>query len=135
MKKKALITNYLLMLAVLFSILFQVAHDYEHLSKKISEKECLHKYNSGQEITHQHQDSDQCFACNFTINSFISSDNVHFEFENISIPSGYSFFKSREITQFFKGSLFALRAPPLFIYKLFLHKDQSFLCIPYLAIK
>ncbi|HWS60790.1 MAG TPA: hypothetical protein VN182_07660 [Flavobacterium sp.] len=115
MKKKSVILNFLLAFAVLFSMLFQAIHSYEHLSKTLSEKECHHKYKSSQEITHQHHDYDDCFACNFTISSFISSDIHHFEFQKISIPTDHSFFNSKGIVQFFKGSLFALRAPPSFI--------------------
>jgi hypothetical protein len=115
MKKKFVLLNSFLMLAVLFSMLFQYVHSYEHLAKQLSEKECAHKYNSRQEITHQHHNFDNCFVCSFTLSTFISSDISHFEFKKIIIPSGYSLFNSREITQFFKGSLFALRAPPSFI--------------------
>jgi hypothetical protein len=115
MKKKFVLLNSFLMLAVLFSMLFQYVHSYEHLAKQLSEKECAHKYNSSQEITHQHHNFDNCFVCSFTLSTFISSDISHFEFKKIIIPSGYSLFNSREITQFFKGSLFALRAPPSFI--------------------
>ena len=115
MKKKFVILNSFLMFAVLFSMLFQYVHSYEHLAKQLSEKECAHKYNSSQEITHQHHNFDNCFVCNFTVSTFISSDTAHFEFKKATISSRYSFFKSREITQFFKGSLFALRAPPSFI--------------------
>jgi exopolysaccharide biosynthesis protein len=115
MKKKFVIVNTFLMFAVLFSILFQYVHSYEHMAKQLSEKKCHHKYTSSEEITHQHLNFEDCFVCNFTISNFIASDIHHFEFKKISIPSGYSFFKSREITQFFKGSLFALRAPPIFI--------------------
>ena len=103
------------MMAVLFSILFQYVHSYEHLAKQLSEKKCSHKNISSHEITHQHQNFDHCFVCDFTISTFIPSDISNFEFKKIIIPSGYSFFNSREITQFFKGSLFALRAPPSFI--------------------
>ena len=103
------------MMAVLFSILFQYVHSYEHLAKQFSEKKCSHKNISSHEITHQHHNFDHCFVCDFTISTFISSDISNFEFKKIIIPSGYSFFNSRGITQFFKGSLFALRAPPIFI--------------------
>jgi hypothetical protein len=103
------------MLTILFAMLFQSVHSYEHLAKQLSEKKCFHKYNSCQEITHQHHSFENCFVCNFTLSNYISSDVSHFEFKKINIPSGYSIFKSREITQFFKGSLFALRAPPSFI--------------------
>lgn len=115
MKKKIAIHNLVLTFAVLFSMLFQTVHNYEHFAKQLSEKKCYHKSNSSQEITHKHHNYDTCFVCNFTVGSFISSDISHFEFKNTSYFSGYSFFKSREITSYFKGSLFALRAPPRFI--------------------
>ncbi|WP_310379492.1 hypothetical protein [Flavobacterium sp.] len=115
MKKKFALLNTFLMFAVLFSMLFQTVHSYEHFSKQFSEKKCSHKSNSSQEITHQHHNFDTCFVCNFTFGSFISSDISHFKFKKINHFSGYSFFKSREITSYFKGSLFALRAPPSFI--------------------
>jgi hypothetical protein len=115
MKKKFVIVNYFLAVAVLFSILFQFVHSYEHLAKQLSEKDCHHKYTSSQEIMHQHHGFDHCFVCHFSVSSFVASEISSFEFQKITIPSGYSFFKSKEITQFFSGSLFALRAPPVFI--------------------
>jgi spore maturation protein CgeB len=115
MKKKLVILNYFLMFTVLFSMLFQSMHSYEHLAKQFSEKKCHHKYISNQEITHHHHNLDHCFVCNFALSNFIASDFSSFEFKKVVISSGYSFFKSGEITQFFKGSLFALRAPPNFI--------------------
>jgi hypothetical protein len=115
MKKKFVKLNSFLMFTVLFSILFQYAHSYEHLAQQLSEKNCSHKYISSEEITHQHHNFDECFVCSFTLSSFLSSDISYFEFEKINFAAKYSFFKSREITQFFKGSLFALRAPPVFI--------------------
>jgi hypothetical protein len=115
MKKKFVIVNSLLAVAVLFSILFQFVHSYEHMAKQLSEKECHHKSTSSHEITHQHHEFEHCFVCNFTVSSFVASDIHYFEFQKPTFSSGYSFFKSKEITQFFKGSLFALRAPPIFI--------------------
>jgi hypothetical protein len=115
MKKKFAILNYFLMVAVLFSMLFQSFHSYEHLAKQLSQEICSHKYNSSKEITHQHHNFDRCFVCDFTLSCFVSAEIHHFEFKNTNLPSGYTFFESRAITQFFKGSLFALRAPPNFI--------------------
>lgn len=115
MKKRFVIVNYFLVIAVLFAMLFQYVHSYEHLAKQLSEKQCHHKYTSSNEITHQHHGYEHCFICNFTLSSFVASDFSHFEFKNSILPSGYTFFKSREITPFFIGSLFALRAPPSFI--------------------
>jgi hypothetical protein len=115
MKNMTKIISFFFMIAVLFSMLLQSFHSYEHLVKQLSEKKCYHKYNSSKEITHQHHNFDHCFVCNFTLSTFISSDISNFEFQKIIIPSGYSLLNSRKITQFFKGSLFALRAPPIFI--------------------
>jgi len=115
MKKKFVIVNAFLAVAVLFSMLFQFVHSYEHLAKLFSEKECHHKYTSSHEITHQHHDFEHCFVCHFSISNFVASDIHHFEFQKTIFSSEYSFFKSSEITQFFKGSLFALRAPPIII--------------------
>jgi len=114
-KKKLPLINYFLMLTVLFAMLFQSVHSYEHLTKQLSEKKCYHKYNSSKEITHQHHGFENCFVCNFTLSNFISSNVSHFEFKKTTIPNSIYFFKFREITQFFRGSLFALRAPPVHI--------------------
>ncbi len=115
MKKKLVIVNSFLAVVVLFCMLFQYVHTYEHLAKQLSQKECTHKHRSSQEITHQHHDIEHCFVCHFSVSSFVASDIHHFEFQKTTFTSGYSFFKSKEITQYFKGSLFALRAPPIFI--------------------
>ena len=115
MKKKFVILNSFLVFAVLFAMLFKYVHSYEHLAKQLSEKECSHKYISSQEITHKHHNFDNCFVCNFTVSTFISSGITVYIFKKIIFPTGSSLFNSREITQFFKGSLFALRAPPSFI--------------------
>jgi hypothetical protein len=115
MKKKFVLVNSILAVAVLFSILFQFVHSYEHLAKQLSHKECHHKYTSSQEITHQHHNFEHCFVCHFSVSSFVASDTHHFEFQKYSFPNRHSFFKSIEIAQFFKGSLFAFRAPPIFI--------------------
>ncbi|MES2573995.1 MAG: hypothetical protein V4572_03555 [Bacteroidota bacterium] len=115
MKKRFHILNSFLVLAVLFAMLFQSVHSYEHFEAELSQKKCHHKSTSKQQITHQHHNFDHCFVCDFKMSSFVSSDILYFEFQNTIIPSGYTFFESREITQFFKGSLFALRAPPVFI--------------------
>ena len=115
MKKKFVIVNSFLALAVLFVMLFQSVHSFEHIAQQLTEKECHHDYTSKQQVTHQHHNLDHCFVCDFKMGHFVSLDFSNFEFKNPVVSSGYSLFKSREITQFFKGSLFALRAPPIFI--------------------
>ncbi|HEY6143854.1 MAG TPA: hypothetical protein VIV55_10620 [Flavobacterium sp.] len=115
MKKRFLILNSFLTLAVLFAMLFQSVHSFEHFEEELSQAKCHHKSTSKQQITHQHHNFDHCFVCDFKMSSFVASAFHSFEFQNTIIPSGYTFFESREITEFFKGSLFALRGPPVFI--------------------
>lgn len=115
MKKRVLILNSFLVFAVLFSILFQSVHSYEHIAAQLSEKKCHHKVVSSKEITHQHHKFDTCFVCDFTLSSVVSANVAHFEFKKISFPAVCFVFKSREIIHFFTGSLFALRAPPICI--------------------
>ncbi len=112
MKKKFVILNSLLAIVVLFSILFQSVHSYEHLVKQISEKQCHHKPTSSSQITHQHHSFDHCFVCDFTLGNFISSHISHFQYSKSTVSIEYSFVYIKEITHFFRGSLFALRAPP-----------------------
>ncbi len=115
-KKKLILINFTLMIVVLFSILFQSIHSYEHFSKELSQEICHHKYHLHKtEFSHQHNNFEHCFVCHFSVSSFVASDIHHYEFQKVSFSTGYFFFKSRQITQFFKGSLFALRAPPIFI--------------------
>ena len=99
---------------ILFAILFQSLHSYEHLVKKITEQKCEHKHVSDKQITHQHQDFDKCFVCEFAFSSFISSEIKSFSFLNDSY-----FYKSdscfiKELNHYFSGISYALRGPPIF---------------------
>ena len=115
MKKKFVIINFLLAIVVLFSILFQSVHSYEHLIKQVSEKHCHDKPTSDSQITHQHHNFDHCFVCDSILGGFIAPSISQFQITKNQIATGYSFLDSKEIVNFFKGSLFALRAPPCFI--------------------
>lgn len=113
MKKKIIIINVLLSLAVLFSILFHSIHSYEHHSEKLLEKHCLHLSSKNKtEVTHSHSVIEKCFSCDFSFSSFTTPDFYVFQFPKNSyvgyIPSYYSLQNS----SFFKGSFFSLRAPP-----------------------
>ncbi len=116
MKKMNLILSFLFGLTVLLTIVLQSVHSFNHLEKELSPKECHHKYAKNKiEFTHAHHNNDHCFVCEFTFSSSIKSDFFTFTFKKIEIPVSYSYFYSKEITQSFRGSLFALRAPPSFI--------------------
>lgn len=113
MKKKFSIVNLVLMIAVLFSILGQSVHSYEHIVNQFSEKKCEHKQVSAAEVTHEHHTYDSCYLCSFIVSSFVSSDVKYFELYDLVANKSNTAAISKETTQFFKGSLFALRAPPL----------------------
>ena len=113
MKKSLTNLCFGLSVVILFSILFQSVHSYEHLAKQLSEKKCHHNHVSDHEITHEHHKFEQCFVCDFSFSNYISSDIFDFKLNEKFVFSTLTFTKSKEITQYFKGSLFALRAPPM----------------------
>lgn len=116
MKRKLQLLNFGMGLIVLFAILFQSVHSFEHLAKQLSEKQCHHKYHSHKtEINHSHHNFDKCFVCEFAFSSYISLNKTASFKENKEIVSKYTFEYSKEIFSSFKGSLFSLRAPPVFI--------------------
>jgi len=116
MKRKLLLTNALMGLMILFAIVFQSFHSCEHLVKQFSEKKCQHVYhNHKTEIGHGHDGLEKCFVCEFAFTSYTSTPNNSFEFKKIEVSTPYTFCYFKEITQKFRGSLFALRAPPSFI--------------------
>lgn len=112
MKNKFAILNALMSVVILFAILFQSLHNYEHLLKQITEKKCFHKHVFDKEITHQHKHFDKCFVCEFAFSSFITSNIQSFSFNNDS-----NFFKKdsyflQESNDFFSGISYSLRGPP-----------------------
>jgi hypothetical protein len=115
MKRKQLLYSFTLAAAVLFSILFQSFHSYEHLEKQLSHKFCVHNHTQNKaELTHQHTTFDHCAICQFVFGSglypkFIS---YHFFSDFRAIP-----FFSKEQKEIipFSGSLYAHRGPPVSI--------------------
>jgi hypothetical protein len=116
MKKKNLIASFLFGLIILMAIILQSAHSFNHLEKAFTTKQCLHRYATNKTVfTHPHHNNDHCIVCEFTFSTSLKSDFFTFTFKKIEIPVDYSFFFSKEITQSFRGSLFALRAPPIIV--------------------
>jgi hypothetical protein len=112
MQKKQLIISVSLALTVLFSILFQSVHSYEHIAKQLTEKKCHHDYNDKNgEITHQHHNYDSCFVCQFSFESYITPENISFQFYKYHKEIPY-FFSFSESVISFSGSLYSLRGPP-----------------------
>ena len=113
MKKRIVIVNFLASFAVLCAMLFQTVHSYEHLFKQLSEKSCVHHTSANQkEITHAHADDPKCHVCHFSFSTFIPNTSEILFFQKIQIETKPVFIYTKSVSTFFKGSLFALRAPP-----------------------
>jgi hypothetical protein len=54
-------------------------------------------------------------VCHFNFSGFIGTEIARIAIRKCEIHQGYSYFRSREITSYFVGSLFAHRGPPTFI--------------------
>ncbi|RZJ27713.1 MAG: hypothetical protein EOO48_11315 [Flavobacterium sp.] len=116
MKKHSAIFQFVFGAAVLFAILFQSVDSLGHLEREFSEKQCHHKYAAGRnEVNHSHHNLEKCYVCEFTFSNFIQSKTFSFQYKTSVPHARYCFFHSKEITQFFRGSLFSHRGPPAFI--------------------
>ncbi|RZJ66873.1 MAG: hypothetical protein EOO50_08275 [Flavobacterium sp.] len=116
MKQKFAIFNLLAAIAILFSVAFQSVHSIEHLAEEFASPKCQHeKTNAKHELSHQHHKDDNCFVCHFNFSGFISAKITRVFTQNPEIHQAYSYFRSKEITSYFIGSLFAHRGPPSFI--------------------
>ena len=105
-----------LLLSFLCALLLQSAHSWVHLEEELQQTQCHHKYAKNKtEYTHAHHKLDHCFVCDFAFGNALSSPAKGYRLITEVIPVSYSFFYSKQITQAFRGSLFALRAPPSFI--------------------
>ncbi|MEI7508203.1 MAG: hypothetical protein WCJ62_01925 [Flavobacterium sp.] len=102
--------------AVLFAIVLQSVHTFNHLEKELTEKQCHHRYAKNiTEFTHAHHNNDHCFMCEFTFSTSLNTDFFTFNVKNVQILVSKIQFHCKAISQSFRGSLFALRAPPIFM--------------------
>lgn len=113
MKKRIVIVNFLASFAVLCAMLFQTVHSYEHVFKQLSEKHCEHHTSENQkQITHSHEVDTKCHFCHFAFSTFVPNSLQVVIFQKIQIETKPLFVYTQSVSTFFKGSLFALRAPP-----------------------
>jgi hypothetical protein len=113
MKKKQLIISLSLALTLLFSILFQCIHTYEHFVKQFSQTECHHKQNgTTAQITHKHHSFDTCKVCHFTFGSYVAPKVLAYTLISNYKVAPY-FYKTARAIVSFSGSLYSLRGPPL----------------------
>lgn len=98
---------------VLSAMLFQTVHSYEHVFKELSEKPCEHHTSANQkEITHGHDVDTKCHICHFAFSTYIPNTFEAVIFQKIQSEGKSIFAFTQTSSVFFKGSLFALRAPP-----------------------
>lgn len=115
MENKKNIFNFLFIGMVLFSILFQAFHSYEHLLEQISKEICFHENKENQtNFTHAHTNIENCLVCHFSFSPFKTAEGYFSKLYKTEFSTNYIFFYSKVISILYKGSLFALRAPPTF---------------------
>jgi hypothetical protein len=101
-------------MTVLFAILFQSIHSYEHHSEQITAKfSHQHLSKNKAEISKNHSISEKCATCDFHFSSFTTNDFYLFSFFKNNVVKALNSFFSIQHSSFFAGSLFSLRAPPL----------------------
>lgn len=112
MKQKLPILNVALMLTVLFAILFQSLHSYEHLVEHHPKSEIDHRAENSEKGFHQNtHDHEKCFACEFVFSSFVGASFTTYSFDLAFEAVCYNF-SYNETPSFFSGSLLSLRGPP-----------------------
>lgn len=113
MKNKNIISK-LLLFTLIASFLLQAVHSYEHFVLQLTKEICQHENdnNSKKQITHAHAVAEQCAVCGFSVSSFIENSFVVFTVTDFVAEQIYSLSKNDKNIPFYKGSLFALRAPP-----------------------
>ena len=116
MKNKISIISLSFTVMVMGAILLQSFHTFQHLEQFVTEKHCHHKYALNKtEIGHAHNSFDHCFVCEFALSNYTLNLFNSFDFRKTEVSSSYTLCYSKEITQSFRGALFALRAPPKII--------------------
>jgi hypothetical protein len=101
----------MLMMAVLFTMLFQSVHVYRHwIADASSDTEKCHHESS----LHHHNSDDDCGLCDFSFWYYVQTDvfNYSFYFPQAQIPY---LLKEVAVVFSFSGSIFSLRAPPALV--------------------
>ncbi len=113
MKKKVLHIHFSLVIAILFSILFQSFDSYAHFKKEAAESKCVHENTSKHEITHQHHPVEHCFVCKFSFSTAINSAFLVLLTQNQPVENQTKFCYS-EVFKTFSENSNPLRGPPVF---------------------
>lgn len=112
MKKKFKFINLLLPLIVLFAILFPVIHSYEHIHNHSSNSKKTELHHTAKTEFKIHKYHEECAICHFKFSPVTPFTFEPIEFYKSSFIISFVSFYSKNYSSYFKGSLFALRAPP-----------------------
>ncbi|WP_345144057.1 hypothetical protein [Flavobacterium ginsengiterrae] len=112
MKKNLKCINILLPLVVLFAILFPAIHSYEHIHNHNSNSKKTELHHTAKTEFKIHKHHEECAICHFKFSPVTTFTFEPFEFYKNSFITSFVVFYSKSYSSYFKGSLFALRAPP-----------------------
>lgn len=97
------------MVAVLFAILFQSLHSYEHI---LHDDFAVTHIDASQKDLHANDHHHgKCFVCEFTFSHFIETEFTSFQFKSSFEAIEYSFFYN-EFHTFSSRTTASLRGPP-----------------------
>ena len=113
MKKNKIAIHFSIVIAILFSILFQSHDSYAHFEKEKAETVCRHKSSSKHQITHQHHSLEHCFVCEFALSSAASFSIFEFNTPKIAFKTQGSFYYS-DVVKTHPNNSNLLRGPPVF---------------------
>lgn len=115
MKKKFKILSFFLPLIVAFAILFPAIHSYEHIHNHATHKSVKLQFHTNKTDLKAHDHSnEECAICHFKLSPVGTFSFNCFQFyKNVTLIHTTHFY-SKSFSEFFKGSLFSLRAPPVF---------------------
>ncbi len=124
MEIKKNIARILLVVSVMFTIIFQLVHTYEHIESTIayenehaSHDQCMTKTTTDIkdfQWKEHHQQMDHCFACDFILNTAILPSSQDFDLTPVEVATKV---QDEVILHFIPLShvYYSLRAPPALV--------------------
>jgi len=115
MKKKFKILSFLLPMVVVFAILFPAIHSYEHIQgHNAAHKNVKLQFQTNKTDLKVHDHAnEECAICHFKLSPAGTFSFNCFQFYKNVVLIHTSHFYLKSFSEFFKGSLFSLRAPPV----------------------
>jgi len=113
LKKNKILIHFSIVIAILFSILFQSYDSYTHIKKEKAETACHHKGKSKHQITHQHHSLEHCFVCEFAFSSAAPFTVFDFKTTKIVFKTQHHFYYS-DVVKSYTNNSNLLRGPPVF---------------------